>query len=428
VETVAILGGSVSQLPAIRHARAIGLRVVVVDGDAQAVGFGEADVAERRDFSDVDALVEVGRRHRVDGIAAICSDRAVPAAAAAAERLGLPGIGSDVGRRMTDKAAMRAELERHDVPQPSFAVVRALDEAAHALAELGTPAVLKPVDSGGQRGVFRIERRRDLAELLPRTLAFSRSGSAMLERFVDGDELNGIAVVRAGDIDILILSDRLRPPGVGFGVGWIHRFPSSLPRLLQAEAAAVAVRAVRALGLRDGIAFPQVLVADGRAHVVEVAARVPAGQMADLVRHAMGVDLIEIALRQALGRRVPNELVQGGKTRPAVIRFFTAEPGILPTGYVVSIDGLEEVRGAPGVLDADVYLRLGETIRPVQVDADRRGYVVATGIDADAALASATAAMRKLVVRTEGLDRAGVAPLPGRSRPLPSVDAASWNA
>jgi hypothetical protein len=52
------------------------------------------------------------------------------------------------------------------------------------------------------------------------------------------------------------------------------------------------------------------------------------------------------------------------------------------------------------VLDADLYLQLGETIRPVQVDADRRGYVVATGPDSDAALAAATAAMEKLVVQT----------------------------
>ena len=33
----------------------------------------------------------------------------------------------------------------------------------------------------------------------------------------------------------------------------------------------------------------------------EVAARIPGGQMADLVRHAVGVDLVEVALRQALG-------------------------------------------------------------------------------------------------------------------------------
>jgi biotin carboxylase len=400
VETMLILGGSVSQLPAIRHARAAGLRVVVADGDELAVGFAEADVAEVVDFSDVDALVQVARLHRVDAVAAICSDRAVPAAAATAELLGLPGIGTEVARRMTNKEAMRRRLAEQEVPQPPFAVVRTLDEAARALAEIGSPVVIKPIDSGGQRGVFRVERRGDLDELLPRSLAFSRSGSAMVERYIDGGELNAIAVARGGEVRLLTLSDRLRPPGIGFGVGWIHRFPSSLPPATLVEAASVAMRAVRALGLRDGIAFPQLLVNQDRVYVVEVAARVPAGQMADLVFHAVGVDLIEIALRQALGRPVGDDLVQTGETRPVVIRFFTAEPGILPTGRVVGIDGLEDVREAPGVLAADLYLQIGETIRPVQVDADRRGYVVATGPDSDAALSAATAAMRTLVVRT----------------------------
>jgi biotin carboxylase len=400
VETVLILGGSVSQLPAIRHARAAGLRVVVADGDDLAVGFAEADAAELVDFSDVDALVEVARRHRVDAVAAICSDRAVPAAAAAAELLGLPGIGAEVAHRMTNKEAMRRSLAEHGLPQPPFAVVRTVEEASRALAELGTPLVMKPADSGGQRGVFRVEGHRDVEELLPRSLAFSASGSAILERYIDGDELNGIAVARRGEIEVLTLSDRLRPPGMGFGVGWIHRFPSSLPGATLTEAESVATRAVRALGLRDGIAFPQLLVRGEHVYVVEVAARVPAGQMADLVFHAVGIDLIEIALRQALGRPVGDDLVRTAEARPTVIRFFTAEPGILPTGRVVGIEGLKDVREAPGVLAADLYLQLGETIRPVQVDADRRGYVVATGPDSDAALTAATAAMRRLVVHT----------------------------
>lgn len=400
MQTVLILGGSVSQLAAIRYARAAGLRVVVADGDNNALGFAEADEAALVDFSDVDALVEVARRHEVDGFAAVCSDRAVLPAASAAERLGLPGIGVDVARRMTDKAAMRRCLADHGVPQPTFTVVRSLDEAGHALAELGTPAVLKPVDSGGQRGVFRIERLSELQEQLPRTLAFSHSGAAILEQYIEGSELNVIAVVRGGEVRVLTVSDRLRPPGAGFGVGWIHCYPSRLPATTLAEVASVAARAVHALGLQDGIAFPQLLVANGRARVVEVAARVPAGQMADLVYHAVGVDLIEVALCQALGKPVPDDLVHVGETRPVAIRFFTAAPGILPTGRVVAIEGLEQVRAAPGVLDADLYLQPGETIRPVQVDADRRGYVVATGDDADAALAAATLAMRNLVVRT----------------------------
>ena len=66
----------------------------------------------------------------------------------------------------------------------------------------------------------------------------------------------------------------------------------------------MAVAAVAALGLEDGMAFPQLLVTGpAEVLVVEVAARVPGGQMADLARHAIGVDIIEIAIRRRSATR-----------------------------------------------------------------------------------------------------------------------------
>ena len=58
--------------------------------------------------------------------------------------------------------------------------------------------MIKPVDSGGQRGVCVIDTRDALVERLPRTLAHLTSGRAILEQYVDGSELNGIVVVRGG--------------------------------------------------------------------------------------------------------------------------------------------------------------------------------------------------------------------------------------
>ncbi len=111
--------------------------------------------------------------------------------------------------------------------------------------------------------------------------------------------------------------------------------------------------------------------------MVEVAARIAGGQMADLVRHAVGVDVVEIALRQALGEEIPDELALPRFSQPLAIRFFTASPGPLPTGRVVRIGDLGPVLAGDGVVQAETYLELGETIRPVRRDGDRRGYVIA---------------------------------------------------
>jgi biotin carboxylase len=399
VPTILFLGASVSQLAAIRQARTSGWRVVAVDADPRAVGFAEADAAEAVDFTDVDRVLEVARRHRVDAVVAISTDRAVPVAAAVADRLGLPGIGTETARVMTDKAAMRTRLQEHAVPQPAFAIVSDDVEPTWQLEAIGRPAVLKPIDSGGQRGVFRIEDHTSLSANLPRTLAFSLSGRAILERYIEGHELNGIVVAREGDPVLLTLSDRLRPPGPGFGVGWIHLYPSELKPSFLETAGEVAVAAVRALGLRNGISFPQLLVTDaGDVFVVEVAARIPAGQMADLVRLGTGIDLVDIALAQAHGDAVTDTMVEARFHRPLAISFLTASPGILPTGVIVSIDGLDRVRASPGVLQADVYMQIGETIHPVQVDADRRGYVIATADNPHDALELARRATQHLRV------------------------------
>jgi len=402
VKTVLFVGAGRHQRQAIAQARAQGLRVVAVDRNPDAPGLAEADVAEVVDFSDVDAVIEVGRRHAVDGVLTISADRAVPVVAAVAEALGLPGIGTDTAYVMTQKIAMRRVLADAGVPQPEFAAVRNVHEGYAALERVGLPAVLKPADSGGQRGVFRLDTADDLERHLHIALGESPTEEAIIEAYVEGLELNGLVIVRDGEAFPLTLSDRLRPPGIGFGVGWIHVYPATIYADQLEEAERVAVHAVRALGLRDGIAFPQLLATDdGRVLVIEVAARIPGGQMADLARHAVGVDLVEIALLQALGEEVPDEVALPRFSQPLAIRFLTASPGPLPTGTVAEIGSLEKVSAFPGVVQADVYLTVGETIRPVQLDGDRRGYVIAIADTNVEALERAEAAAQLVDVVVE---------------------------
>jgi hypothetical protein len=56
---------------------------------------------------------------------------------------------------------------------------------------------------------------------------------------------------------------------------------------------------------------------------------------------------------------------------------------------------------AEGVVQAETYLTVGETIRPVRLDGDRRGYVIATADTSIEALARAEEAARRLRVEVE---------------------------
>ena len=99
VKTVLFVGAGRHQRRAILRAKQLGLRVVAVDRNPEAVGLEHADEGHVVDFVDVASVIEVAKQHSVDGVLTVSADRAVPVVAAVAEELGLPGIGTEkIGR------------------------------------------------------------------------------------------------------------------------------------------------------------------------------------------------------------------------------------------------------------------------------------------------------------------------------------------
>src|SRR5262249_7151169 len=242
-------------------------------------------------------------------------------------------------------------------------------------------------------GLYLVHSDDELAAQMALTIAASPSQQAIVERFHEGREINTLLVARDDDVHLITASDRLRPQGVGFGVALAHVYPSTLFGDALAEIERVAVASVHAIDLRNGIAYPQLLLTPGDGvQIVEIAARIPGGQMVEVPRYGVGIDLVEVAVLQALGEPVPDELVTPRYHHPVAIRFLTARPGPLPTGVVQEVGTLDRARAFPGIERVETWIEPGETIRPVQTDADRRGYVIAAGATNLEALERADAA------------------------------------
>jgi len=393
------------------HARGLGHRVIAADDDPRAEGLGRADVAEVADLDDADVIEALARSHGVEAVLTlardrtvltVARDRAVLTVAIVSERLGLPCLARDAAHRFTHKLAMRRTLAEEGLPQPAFAAARSLAEGRAALETVGLPAVLKPADGERQHGVFRIDDPGDLESHLHAALAESRSQEALLERFVDGAEMNAVVVARDGVVRLLTLSDRLRPEGPGFGVAWAHVHPARIhsDQLVAAERTAERVAAV--LGLRHGVGLVQLIAtSDGEVSVIGAAARTPSAPLTELVRHAVGVDLVDLSLRVALGQDVPDEVASPRFSLPVAIRSLTAAPGPLPTGIVTRVGALGPVLSVDGVVAEKTYLSAGTVVAPVRTADDRHGHVVATGPTTVEALESADHAAGLLVVEVE---------------------------
>ena len=182
MKTVLFLGAGRHQRAAILQAKELGFRVAAFDGKAEALALPDADIPRVLDFQDIPAAIEAAREIAPDGVLTITSDRAVPAVAAVAEALGLTGIGSHVARGLTHKVEMRRRLAAAGIPQPGFGSARSLEEALAVAAEIGYPAVVKPADSGGQRGVFLVASDEELVARFPDSLAGSATGETIVHR------------------------------------------------------------------------------------------------------------------------------------------------------------------------------------------------------------------------------------------------------
>jgi len=137
VKTVLFVGAGRHQRRAIQRAKELELRVVAVDRNPDALGLKEADIAKVVDYADPGAVIKAVGRIKIDGVLTVSADSAVPAVAAIAAELGLPGIGVETAHLMTHKIAMRRRLAEVGVPQPRFAALRTLSERHRALDEVG---------------------------------------------------------------------------------------------------------------------------------------------------------------------------------------------------------------------------------------------------------------------------------------------------
>ena len=101
--------------------------------------------------------------------------------------------------------------------------------------------------------------------------------------------------------------------------------------------------------------------------------------MADLALHASASTSSRSPCARRSARRCRTSSSSPRFQQPLAIRFLTAQPGPLPAGKVTKRRRARPVLALPGVVQADVFLQVGETIRPVRLDGDRRGYVIAVG-------------------------------------------------
>lgn len=397
-KTLMIIGAGHEQVPAIKMAAEMGYRVLTTDRNPEAPGVVYAQCFELVSTGDKEGNLAAARKHAIEGVMTLGSETAVPVVAHIAQVLGLPGFSEETAYKATNKNSMRAAFEAFGVPAPVCRPAVTMEEVETFAAAHGFPLVLKPSDCSGQRGTTRVDAGEGLEAALESALRFSTDGRAIVETFCEGIEINVTAAVVAGEVHFLSLSDRITAEPPHFGIAIEHISPPQVDEEM-AEAIREASRlAIKAIGLTDGIAYPQVIASPKGPRVIEIAVRIPGGHMREVAWYRSGVDMIEIAIRQAMGDEDPWGSCRRIPAAAALSVKFITELDSPDHGgrRVVLIEGLEEARALPGVHLVRFYLKKGDLIPKLDSSAARFGAVIASGVNREEACRLSREAAEKI--------------------------------
>lgn len=393
--TIAILGCGFPQLGLLRAACEMGLEVIGLDRNPEAVGVPLVHSLELISTGDADAVQAVMERRGIAALTTTGSELALTTAATVVHRMNLPFYADpETVHRCQDKGEMRAAYQAAGLRVPQFLHAHRWVEIQKFTEQLGPPWVIKPAMGWGQRGVSRVEDHAALESAFLLADAMSTGGAGVvIEEFLVGNELSINGWIEDGNLVAYAVTDREvfagdRP----LGVMQSEVTPSRLSSVQVEAGIEAARRAARALGLRRGPCYTQVCVSRNEAVVFETAARCGGGFDADVARLVSGVDLYRRLLGIALGDvALENEGVRSKRYGAALVRFLAP-----PVGEVVCVEGVEEVREMQGVLDAVVYAKPGQQLAGLVNAASRSGHLLCVGASRQEAVARADAAEKQL--------------------------------
>ncbi len=173
----------------------------------------------------------------------------------------------------------------------------------------------------------------------------------------------------AGELRSLAVFDKPDPlEGPAFEET-IYVTPSRLARRDLAAVLAATSAATVALGLIEGPVHAEVRVADGRASVIEVAARTIGGLCSRTLSFSTGRSLEELVIAHALGLALGETGAQGASGVLMV--------PIPRAGTLVGVEGQDEARQVPGVTDLQITIATGRAVARVPEGNRYLGFVFA---------------------------------------------------
>ncbi|MGW0736604.1 ATP-grasp domain-containing protein [Streptomyces sp. NPDC002851] len=367
-------------------ARALGAHVYVATHEDVYESYPEAlrDQIHGTVFTDLTdpdrALAELAAfagTTRIDAVAG-CWEFFTPLVAHLAQCLGLPGNDPRRAHACRNKAAMAEAFSAGQVPAPRTISVRTAGAAARVLDYAGItfPVVVKPAEQGGSWGVSVVKSPEELDAAVRHAQSWPIAAPhglpmdqrVVVQEYIPGPEFSLDTVVRRDEYFHLPVVEKHTTGGV-YRAETGHTCPAELPPADLRDLRAATERALKALGIRNGVAHTELKISpEAGPVVIEVGARLPGDHLVDVVRRASGIDEARAYLQAVLDEK-PD--VPAPREGACAIRFLT--PPRAGTFQGVTILGQHG-----GLVDQHITTPPGAAVGSAHDNSARIGHLVLT--------------------------------------------------
>lgn len=306
-----LLGGSRYLLSVIETAHRLGVYVITCDYLPDNIAHKYSNQYCNVSIIDKDAVLKVAQKLQIDGIMSFACDPGVVTAAFVAEKMGLPSCGSyEAVSILQNKARFRQFLTDNGFNVPKIHSYNTVEDAIKEKDTIEYPVIVKPVDSAGSKGVTRVNSPDGLPAAVEHAFDYSIGNQIIVEDYLK-------KVGYSSDTDCFSVDGKLQfvsfnsqrfdessdNPYVPAAFSW----PSSMPPEVENELTNEIQRVITLLNLESSIYNVETrLATNGKPYIMEISPRGGGNRLAECVRYATGVDLIEAAIKAALGITIDN--------------------------------------------------------------------------------------------------------------------------
>lgn len=361
-----VLCGGKPQIALIHELKRRNITAILADANDKAAAVQYADVFYNVSTLDVVGIEKIALAEKVDCILSVCADQMLLVAAQLSEKLNLPCyIDYETAKNVSSKEYMKRIFVENNIPTAKYIVGSSI--SLSVIEGLNFPLIVKPVDCYSSRGVKKVLNYDELLSAFENAKNLSRTGTVIVEEFVEGLELSVDIYVENGKVNILCIRSLDKIPNSEKFIICRGNYPAKISLATKGRVQDVAQKIVEAFGLVDTPMLIQMKINDEQIHILEFCARTGGGIKYRLLPKVCGFDVVKAVLDLTLGEK-PHVNIKPFNTF-IVDEFLYCNPGILD-----HTEGFEELL-KDGIIDHyEVYKSAGYQFDEISSSGDRVAY------------------------------------------------------